>query len=124
MNQANESGFMHLIRASGYSWDGLRAAWSHEIAFRMEVALCSLLMPVGIWLGQSAVERSLLVGVLLLVLITELMNSAIEAVVDRHGPEWHTLAKRAKDLGSAAVFMAVGLALLVWGMVLYESYLA
>ncbi|ABK44791.1 diacylglycerol kinase [Magnetococcus marinus MC-1] len=121
MKQAQESGLLHLVRASGYSWQGLRAAWSHEIAFRMEVALCSLMMPVGMLVGGDAVERALLVGSLLIVLITELLNSAVEAVVDRAGPEWNAYAKRAKDLGSAAVFMSVGLALLVWGMLIAEK---
>ncbi|MEG3640623.1 diacylglycerol kinase [Magnetococcus sp. PR-3] len=121
MKQAEESGFLHLIRASGYSWQGLQAAWHHEIAFRMEVVFCSMMVPVGMLLGDGAVERALLIGSLFIVLITELLNSAVEAVVDQQGLEWNAYAKRAKDLGSAAVFMSVGLGVMVWGMIFAEK---
>ncbi len=104
-------------RAAGYSMRGLRAAW-RETAFRQELLLFALLAPLGAWLGENGVERSLLIGSLLLVLIVELLNSAIEAAVDRVGRKPHELAGRAKDMGSAAVLLAIAVVLLVWGLVL------
>ncbi|MBI5449726.1 MAG: diacylglycerol kinase [Gammaproteobacteria bacterium] len=116
-------GIPGLIRAAGYSWAGLQAAWRYEESFRLEVALCIVLAPLGVWLGQDGIERAVLVGSLLLVLAMELMNSALEALVDRLGAEWHELSGRAKDLGSAAVFATMLNVLLVWGLVLYPHYL-
>lgn len=97
---------------------GFKAAWRHEKAFQQELILCCILMPVGIWFGKNGVERALLLGALLLVLVVEMLNSAIEAVVDRIGEEHHLLAGRAKDMGSAAVFIALVNAALVWIFVL------
>ncbi len=111
-------GLLRAWRALGYSLAGLRAAWRHESAFRQELAIALLVIPAGLWLGQDGVEKALLVGSWLLVLIVELLNSAIEAVVDRIGPERHELAGRAKDLGSAAVLLSILLALLTWGVLL------
>lgn len=111
-------GMRRLILAAGYSLQGLRSAWSHEAAFRQEVMLVILLVPVALWLTPHGVQRALLIGSLLLVLIVELLNSAIEAVVDRIGPEQHPLSGRAKDIGSAAVLVALVNVLLVWGLVL------
>ena len=107
-----------VVRAGGYSLNGLRAALRHEAAFRQEAALFVILAPLGIWLGRSGIERALLLGSLVLVLIVELLNSALEAAVDRFGPKRHALSGRAKDLGSAAVFLAILLALAVWALVL------
>jgi len=107
-----------IVRAFGYSLQGLRAVWRHEAAFRQEVLVAVLLVPLGLWLGTNGVERALLVGSWLLVMIVELLNSAIEAVVDRVGPESHELSGRAKDAGSAAVLVAIALAVLVWALVL------
>jgi diacylglycerol kinase (ATP) len=90
----------------------------HEAAFRQELLLAAVLVPVGIWLGEDGVERALLAGSVLLVLVVELLNSAVEATVDRASPEDHPLAKRAKDLGSAAVMVALAAAALVWLLVL------
>lgn len=118
--KARSSGIADLKRvwrAAGYSIKGLRAVW-REPAFRQELLLFALLAPLGAWLGGNGVERSLLIGSLVLVLIVELLNSAIEAAVDRAGKRPHELAGRAKDMGSAAVLLAIGLALLVWGLVL------
>jgi diacylglycerol kinase (ATP) len=109
-----------VLRAGAYSMAGLRAALSKEAAFRQEVMLCLVLAPLGAWLGRTGVERALLVGSLILVLIVELLNSAVEATVDRIGTERHTLSGRAKDMGSAAVYLAIVLVILVWSLVLYD----
>ena len=109
-----------VMRAAGYSLSGLRAAFRTEAAFRQEVIVFALLAPVGLWLGRDGVERALLLGSLLQVLIVELLNSAVEATVDRVGRKWHTLAGRAKDMGSAAVALALLLAVLTWVLVLAD----
>ncbi|MFH1215583.1 MAG: diacylglycerol kinase [Pseudomonadota bacterium] len=111
-------GFRRLVNAMNSTSLGLKAAFKHEEAFRQEVFLCIILLPLGLFLGQTGVERALLVGSLLLVLIVELLNSAVEAVVDRIGMEYHVLSGRAKDLGSAAVFVVLLLAVVVWLLVL------
>ncbi len=113
-----KKGFARLIAATGYSLLGFRSAWRHEEAFRLEIILFCILAPTGLWLGQSRIEQVLLIGSLLIVLMAELINSSIEAVVDRAGTEYHELAGRAKDIGSAVVFVALGLVLFVWGMLL------
>ncbi len=118
MSKPGNTGLKRVIKAAGYSWAGLTAAFKHEAAFRQELALCLVLIPVGLWLGQSGIERALLIGSLLLVLIIELLNSAIEAVVDRFGGEQHELSGRAKDIGSAAVFVALLNTMVVWVLVL------
>jgi len=110
--------YRRLVCALRYSIQGLAACFRHEEAFRMEVALGLVLIPLGLWLGESGVEKALLVAVLLLVLIVELLNSAVEAAIDRIGHEHNELAGRAKDLGSAAVLVAMVLVLLVWGAIL------
>lgn len=107
-----------IFQAARWSWQGLRAAWQHESSFRLEVYLLVLLTPLAVWLGQTPVERALLIGSMLLVLAMELANSAIEAVIERYGSEIHELAGRAKDMGSAAVFMLMMNVLLCWGLVL------
>jgi len=109
-------------RAAGYSAAGLKAALRHEAAFRQEAALFVVLAPLGFWLGRNGIERSLLIGSLVLVLIVELLNSAIEAAVNRVGREPHELSGRAKDLGSAAVFLSLLLVLLVWVLVLIGRF--
>lgn len=111
-------GLERLWKACGYSLAGLRAAYRHEAAFRQEVGLCLILMPLAWWLGQTGMERALLIFSIGLVLVTELLNSAIEAVVDRISLERHPLAGRAKDIGSAAVMVAIAFAALVWGCIL------
>jgi len=109
-----------LFRAAGYSLAGLKAAWRSEAAFRQEVALCVVLVPLGLWLGEDGVARAALVGVLLLVLMVELVNSALESTIDRIGAERHPLSGKAKDIGSAAVFVALVNAAIVWGLVLFS----
>jgi diacylglycerol kinase (ATP) len=111
-------GIQRLANAWGYSIKGFRACFRHEEAFRQELFVLLLLIPLGLWLGENGIERALLVGSLLLIPLVELLNSAIEAVVDRHGGEWHELSGRAKDIGSAAVFLVIVLAAVVWLLVL------
>ena len=111
-----------VVRAAGYSLAGLKAALRGEAAFRQELALFVVLAPLGAWWGRNGVERALLVGSLLLVLVIELANSAIEAVVNRIGREHHELSGLAKDMGSAAVLLAMLLVVVVWGFVLADRW--
>jgi diacylglycerol kinase (ATP) len=125
---ADETGHLprgpaRMFKAAIWSFQGLRAAWLYESSFRLEVYLFLVLAPLGWWLGETAVERALLIGSCLLVLSAELLNSAIEAVIERYGAEFHELAGRAKDMGSAAVFVLMMNVLLVWGAILAERYL-
>jgi len=113
MVQKNK-GFDRIVKACGYSWAGIRAAWKEEAAFRQESLLMLVMLPCAFWLGRSLVEELLLVAVCVLVVVVELINSAIEAVVDRIGDEYHLLSGRAKDMGSAAVFVSVMLVIFVW----------
>lgn len=113
-------GWRRIIKAAGYSWQGLRAAWHHEAAFRQEAVLAVVAVIVACWLNVDTVTRILLIGSVVLVVIVEVLNSAIEAVVDRLGPEIHPLSGRAKDLGSAAVFLALLLAAFVWIALLWQ----
>ena len=112
-----------IFKATIWSLQGLRAAWLLESSFRLEVYLLIVLAPLALWLGQTGVERALLLGSCLLVLGIELLNSAIEAVIERYGPEFHELAGRAKDMGSAAVFVLMVNVLVVWGLILVPRWL-
>jgi diacylglycerol kinase (ATP) len=114
------TGLTRVLHATRYSWQGLSAAFKHEAAFRQELALAIILTPLAIWLTTDAVELGLLIGSLLLVLVVELINSAIEAIVDRFGDEIHELSGRAKDIGSAAVFISLLNVALIWGLLLYK----
>ena len=107
-----------MLNAVGYSFEGLAAAVRHEDAFRQELIVFAIAAPLGLWLGRTGVERALLVGSLFLVLVVELLNSATEAAIDRISLENHPLAKRAKDLGSAAVMMSLAMLAAVWLLVL------
>lgn len=113
-------GLLRVWRAFGNSWKGFRGAYREEAAFRQELALALLLFPIGLWLGDNGVERALLVGPIFIVLIVELLNSAIEATVDRIGLERHQLSGLAKDIGSAAVFTSFALLATVWILVLWN----
>lgn len=113
-----KTGLRRLVNAFGYSISGFAAAARHEDAFRQELMLAAVMVPLGLWLGSTAVERALLVGSVLLVLIVELLNSAIEATVDRVSLDDHNLAKRAKDIGSAAVMLALVNVAVVWLLIL------
>ena len=115
------TGIRRLIKAFGYSMAGFRACFRHEAAFRQEMAASLLLVPAALWLGNTGVERALLLGSWMLVPIMELLNSAIEAIVDRIGPEQHELSGRAKDIGSAAVLLAIVLTTAVWALVLWPK---
>lgn len=111
-----------ITRAFGFSLAGLRAAYKKESAFRQELILTIILVPLGLWLGRNGVERSLLIGSILLVLIVELLNSAVEATVDRGGKNWDKLAGRAKDMGSAAVLITILLLAMTWGFIFYDRF--
>ncbi len=111
-------GFTRLFKAFGASWKGLQGAFREEAAFRQELGFAAIAVPLGLWLGHSGIERALLVAPVFLVLIVELLNSAIEATVDRIGLERHVLAGLAKDIGSAAVLMSFVLLTCVWALVL------
>jgi diacylglycerol kinase (ATP) len=113
-----KTGIKRLMNAFGYSLDGFKAAFKHEDAFRQEVFLACLLIPLALYLTGEPVHRALMIGSVFLVLIVELLNSAVEAVVDRVSIERHELAKRAKDIGSAAVFIALLNTVVIWGLVL------
>ncbi|GAA5219244.1 diacylglycerol kinase [Corallincola platygyrae] len=121
MNQVK--GFRRIVNATRYSWQGLRAAWIGEEAFRQELILVLVMLPLAVWLGTDAVERGLLIGSVLLVLIVELLNSAVEAVTDRVGMERHELSGKAKDMGSAAVMISLINVAAIWGMIAAERFL-
>lgn len=108
-----------LWAAFKWSMKGLRAGWRHEASFRSEVGLAVVLVPLGLWLGHGALEKIALVWPPVLVLSAELLNSAVEAVVDKVSPEFHELAGRAKDMGSAAVFLLLMMTVLSWGLILW-----
>jgi len=122
MGKPGYTGLTRIIKATGFSFQGFRDAWKHESAFRQESVLALALVPVAVWLGQNVVQVSLLIGTLMLVVIVELLNSGIEAVVDRISDEPHQLSGRAKDFGSAAVFLSLMLALGVWISVAVERF--
>ncbi|HET9049722.1 MAG TPA: diacylglycerol kinase [Chiayiivirga sp.] len=122
----DDSGFVRgpakVMQAARWSMQGLAACWRHESSFRLEVVLALFLVPLGLWLGQSMVERVLLVTSILAVIGVEVVNSALEAAVDRFGPERHELVGRAKDMGSAAVFVFMMNVLVTWGLLLVPRY--
>ncbi len=115
-----KTGLRRIWNALFYSLEGLRAAWKHEDAFRQEARLAAALIPLAFFLADAALERALMIACVLLVLVVELINSAIEATVDRISLENHLLAKRAKDIGSAAVLIALINVLVVWGLILLQ----
>jgi len=116
------SGLHRLLKACAYSAAGLRACWENETAFRQEAVFALFMIPGGFWLGTSAVQRVLLVSSVLLVLIVELLNSAVEAVVDRVGTDPHRLSGLAKDMGSAAVLLSLAVVWLTWGLIAWERF--
>lgn len=120
MAKPGATGLKRIINATGYSWLGLKAAYKHESAFRQELWLAVVLVPLGLFLGEDWIDKAALVCSVLFVLVVELLNSGIEAVVDRIGDEPHTLSGRAKDMGSAAVLIALIITALVWAAVLIE----
>ena len=118
MAYSGNKGLTRIIKATVYSWQGFKAAYQHEEAFRQELLLALVLIPAGLWLGEGGVEKALLVGSVLVLLLVEILNSAIEAVVDRFGTELHELSGRAKDMGSSAVFLALSLVAMTWLLVI------
>jgi len=122
MGKPGNTGLRRIINATFFSMAGFRAAWRDEAAFRQELLLCVVLIPAGFWLGRTAVERSLLIGSCLIVLIVELLNTGIENVVDRFGEERHRLSGQAKDMGSAAVFVSLMLTLVIWTLIAWERF--
>ena len=123
MGNEKETAIGHILKAMVYSWDGFKTAWTHEMAFRIETIVIAILLPIGMWIGETAVERALLIGCSMLVLITELLNSAVENVVDRIGSEHHILSKHAKDLGSAAAAVSMLTGAIIWGLIAYARFL-
>ncbi|ELI5721056.1 diacylglycerol kinase [Vibrio fluvialis] len=113
-----DKGLRRIIKATKYSFQGFQAALKHEAAVRQEFALLLILTPVSLLIDVTNIEKVLLIGSLFIILITELLNSAVEAIVDRVGTEYHELSGRAKDIGSAAVFVALANAAVVWGIIL------
>lgn len=122
MPKNKKRGLQRLLAATAFSAAGFRAAWRHEEAFRQEVMLAAFLAPVALWLGQNGVQRALLLGSLVLVLIVELLNSAVEAAIDRIGHDLHVLSGQAKDMGSAAVLLSLLMAAAVWAGVAWDRF--
>jgi len=114
-----KKGLRRLINALGYSRDGIAAAWRNEAAFRQEILLAAIALPLAFYLGKTGVERALMIGSVILILIVEILNSAVEAVVDKASPEKSELAKRAKDMGSAAVLLSLINASAIWACLLW-----
>ena len=119
--QKSRTGLHRLWHATRYSWHGLRAGWA-EPAFRQEALAALVLLPSACWLGQNWVEVALLAGSVVLLMVVELLNTGIESAIDRIGPEWHALSKRAKDMGSAAVLLALLLCLGIWASALFQRF--
>jgi diacylglycerol kinase (ATP) len=118
MAGSGNTGLTRIIKAFGFSMQGLKAAYKLEEAFRQEVWLLIIALPLALWLGETGIEKALLIGSILLLLIVEILNSAIEAAIDRFGGEIHELSGRAKDMGSAAVLLASINAAMVWLLIL------
>lgn len=116
-------GPQRIMKAAKWSMQGIKAAWLHESSFRLECYLIAVLTPVALWIGETPVEKVLLIGSMLLVLAMELANSAVEAVIARYGDDFHELAGRAKDMGSAAVFVLMMNVLVTWGLILGPRFL-
>lgn len=120
MPSTEPRGPKQIYKAMTWSLKGMRAAWQYEASFRLEVYLSVILFPLGLWVGHGAVEKALLCGSILLVLASEMLNSAVEAVVDKVSPEFHELAGRAKDMGSASVFLLMINVVMCWTLVLWQ----
>ncbi len=122
MNKPRRSGVKRIFWATYYSYRGIKSAWKNEAAFRQELCLMLLMLPAALWLGSTTEQRLLLIAPCLIVVIVELLNSAIEAAIDRIGPEMHDLSGQAKDMGSAAVFFALWLVIISWGMIAWDRF--
>jgi len=119
--QKDRKGLNRVLHAAGYSLAGLRAGWG-ETAFRQEAIAALVLLPTAFWLGQTWVETTLLAASVVLVMVVELLNTAVETAIDRIGPEWHDLSKRAKDMGSAAVLLSLLVCVGIWAAALYHRF--
>jgi diacylglycerol kinase (ATP) len=119
--QKDRTGLNRMWHATGYSMAGLRAGWN-ETAFRQESLAAMLLIPLSLWLGRNWVETALLAGSIIAVMVVELLNTAVETAIDRIGPEWHDLSKRAKDMGSAAVLLSLLVSIGIWGAALFHRF--
>lgn len=122
MAKHGKTGFARINDATRHSIKGLIAAWINESAFRQQVSLMLFLVPAAFWLGENATEIALLIGSCLIVIVAELLNSAVESAIDRISLEHHPLSGQAKDLGSAAVFVAIGFVVISWGLIAYERF--
>jgi len=118
-NKPNTTGLTRLLRAAACSRQGFRYIWKNEEAFRQEVVLCALCIPLGLYFGDGGTERALLIGSILLIPLVEVMNTAIECTIDRISSEYHELSGNAKDLGSSAVILSICITAAVWGLVLW-----
>ncbi|PKG84070.1 diacylglycerol kinase [Colwellia sp. 75C3] len=121
-SKPNGSGLSRILKAMRCSFLGLKAAYKHEAAFRQELYLCLVLLPLSLFIANSGMQLALLIGSLIILLLVEVINSAIEAVVDRIGLDHHELSGRAKDLGSAAVFLAISFSVIIWGGIVFDNY--
>lgn len=121
--QKSRTGLSRILHAGGYSLAGLKAAW-HEKAFQQEAICAFVMIPLSFWLGKTWEQVSLLAATIVMVLIVELLNTGIEAAIDRIGPEWHELSKKAKDMGSAAVLLSLCLCGAVWAAAIYQRFIA
>jgi diacylglycerol kinase (ATP) len=119
MAKPGETGIKRIISATGYSIKGLKSCWKAEAAFRQEVAASIVLVPLAFYLGDTGIEIALMILTCMLVLIVELLNSSVEAAIDRIGPEYHALSGQAKDIGSAAVMLSIGTLIITWALVLF-----
>lgn len=113
------TGIARVIKACSYTWDGLAATFRSEAAFRQELGLAVVMIPLALWLGKTATDKALMIACVFAVLVVELLNSAIEAAINRFGPEWNAYSKHAKDAGSAAVFVSLCMTGAVWALCLF-----
>ena len=123
MKKQNNKGIQRLVNATRFTFKGIRSAWSNEEAFRRESLVLILVIPAGLFIGETFVQKGLFICVWLLVLIIELLNSALESVVDRIGYEKHPLSGQAKDMGSAAVFIGICMSVIIWGSIICERFI-
>ena len=122
MVNAHCTGIQRILNAFRYTFAGLKAAWTSEASFRQEIVIAIPAIPLALWLGRSWTQRALLIGFYFIIPLIELLNSAIETIVDRMGPEHHELSGRAKDLGSAAVFVSICIVFIVWIIITCERF--
>jgi diacylglycerol kinase (ATP) len=123
MGNSSNRGIKRLLNAFRYTIAGFNAAWIHEEAFRQEIILAVLIVPLGMWLGNTGTQKAILIGIYFIIPFAELLNSAIEVIIDRIGQERHSLSGRAKDLGSAAVFLSICIVLIFWVLIICERFI-